>query len=155
MAWRGSCGSGRAQREGHLGSPRSQPQARPHSPGFQHQGDRSPGTSGCKNKQGPGRRKKLLDFHHLKGQPGLRTYANPPTPGFTTGAAAGRGASHTQEEGEVTGNRMSTWRTTRIQVQELSPLKHSPHSHKGAKWVAPPWQLPKALPTRCTGASST
>ena len=38
--------------EGHPGSECSQPQARPHSPGFQHWKDKGPITSGYKNHWG-------------------------------------------------------------------------------------------------------
>ena len=61
-----------------------------HSLGFQHWEDRSPLPLAVKKKQGLGQWKKLPDFYHLKGQHSHRTYANPPTLGFTTEAAAGR-----------------------------------------------------------------
>ena len=47
-------------------------------------------TSGCKNQWGLGRWKKQLDMGHLQGLNGLRTFTNPSTLGFTTGAAARR-----------------------------------------------------------------
>ena len=53
--------------EGHLRSEQSQPKARLHSRGFQHQEGKSSVTSGCKNQWRMGWQKKLSDFCHLKG----------------------------------------------------------------------------------------
>ena len=73
--------------EGYPGSQQSLREARPHSPGFQHQEDGSLLPLAIKPASS-GQQKKLPDFQHLKGQHGLRTNANLLTPGFTTGAAA-------------------------------------------------------------------
>ena len=98
---------------------------------------------------------KLQEFYHLKGQQGLRIYTNQPTQGFTTGAAAGTGVSHTQEGGEVTGNRGSTEPTTRSGRQHCPLSEPSPDSHKAMKQVPHPGNYLRLHPTQVTGAFPT
>ena len=78
--------------EGYLGREQSQPQARPHSPGFQHQEDKSPKLLAVKIIGGWGSGRNCWIFRKLclKGPHGLKTYTNPPTLGFNTRAIARR-----------------------------------------------------------------
>ena len=78
--------------EGYLGSEGSQPQARPHSSGFQHQGDKSPYLLAVKISRnwGGGRNCWTSRRLCLKGRQELRTYTDPSPLEFTTRAIAGR-----------------------------------------------------------------